>query len=116
MKQVRERFGPERVLTGLGRRACDGAVVELTVDEDGRVAQARVLELHDINTSERRPEHEVAWFLRRCAALIAAEGLTLIGEQDVVYYIPADRVVIDKLRFQQFCTPATERGPFLHGR
>lgn len=118
MKTVRKRFGPGRVLTCTGRRACDGLEVELQIEERGSlqvVVEARVLELHDINVAERRAEREVAWFLKRCTTLIEAEGLTLIDKEDV-YYIPSDRVVIGKVRYQQFCTPSPQWGPFSTGR
>lgn len=120
MSVVRKKYGPERVWTGTGRRACDGAVVELVYDEqddEGNpvLTLVRVLELHDINVAERHAEREVAWFLKRCAAQIEAEGLTLIDEEDV-HYIPPERLEIGRIRFQQFCTPTNEWGPFSSGR
>ena len=118
MKAVRKRFGPGCVLTGSGRRACDGVEVELDLQEvDGQLVavEARLLEVHDINAAERRAEREVAWFLKRCTTMMATEGLTLFDKENV-FYIPPDKVVIKKVRYQQFCTPPMQWGPFSTGR
>lgn len=108
------RFGPEKILTGWGRRVCDGAVIELTqLEEEGstRIIAAKVRELHDINIAGRRAEREIAWFLKRGLALIEKEGLTLIMEEDV-YYVPPHAIEHEGIRYRQFCTPAHNRGPF----
>ena len=118
MKTVRKRFGPGCVLTGCGRRACDGVEVELDLREfDGQVMamEVRLLEVHDIKPAEQRCEREVAFFLKRCTSLMAAEGLTLF-DQENVFYVPPQRVVIEKVRYQQFCTPPQMWGPFSTGR
>lgn len=109
------RPGPEQIFTGLGRRACDGAVVEVDfeLEEDGQeqAVAARLLELHDLNIAERRSEREVAWFLKRCLGRIREEGLTLIIDQKVHYFSPS-QVTVEQIRYRQFCTPSTEAGPF----
>jgi len=118
VQPIKKRFGPNRVLTGTGRRACDGLEVELQFkSNDGQVSLTgvRILEVHDINSAEKRAEREVAWFLKKCIGLIKAEGLTLIDNEQV-YYVTADQVVVGKIRYQQFCTPSTRWGPFSTGR
>jgi hypothetical protein len=106
------RLGPEQVFTGLGRRACDGAVLELDFSPNNpEPTLARLLELHDLNLAERRAEREVAWFLKRCLARILEEGLTLIVEKDVFYLAP-NQIEASQVRYRQFCTPPSEPGPF----
>ncbi len=103
MTPLKARFGPGCVLTGEGRRACDGVVVEMVLSGSGkeqRVEKLRLLEVHDINIAERHVEREVAWFLRRCAALIQQEGLTIIGQEEQIFYVPPERIEIGKIRFQ----------------
>ncbi len=119
------RLGPEQVLTGYGRRACDGAVLELSfadprdnpdegepVMSQETLRRAHLLELHDLNIAEHRAEREVAWFLKRCLVQIQQEGLTLIVEGDV-YYLSPEQIDTSGVRYRQFCTPMTESGPFL---
>ena len=114
MQSVRKRFGPDRVLTGTGRRACDGLEVELNLESQGgqvSLKTVKILEVHDINSAEKRAEREVAWFLKKCVGLIKSEGLTLIDKEEI-YYVPPDQIVVEKIRYQQFCTPPTRWGPF----
>ena len=115
MTWTRIRFGPGQVWTGTGRRTCDGVVVELAEDAKGQAVKARVVELHDINIAERHVEREVAWYLKRCARQIDEEGLTLLTKEGVLY-LASDQVEVGKVRFQQFCTPVSERGPFFGGQ
>jgi hypothetical protein len=109
------RPGPEQIFTGLGRRACDGAVLEVDFEQDGEepevAVKARLIELHDLNIAERRSEREVAWFLKRCLSRIRQEGLTLIIDQQV-HYLPPEHIEVEQIRYRQFCTPPTEAGPF----
>lgn len=117
MIRRKQRFGPGCVMTGTGRRACDGIVVELVLDEsEQEVLRAVVLEVHDINVASRHVEREVAWFLKRCATRIEAEGLTLIDQKQQIYYVSPNRLELGAIRFQQFCMPSGDWGPFSSGR
>lgn len=105
---------PGSLYTGLRQYACDGAVLEMRIEgtpEQPRVMACQILELHDINVGQRRTRQDVGAFLRRCLKRIQCDGLIVVmGPQ--VLAIPADRVSVDKIRFQQFCSKSQTEGPF----
>lgn len=105
---------PGSLFTGLREYACDGAVLEVKVAgtvSQPRVITCRVVELHDVNVGQRRTRHDVGAFLRRCLERIKEDGLVVVlGEQ--VISVPAARIEVDKIRFQQFCSRSEAEGPF----
>ena len=105
---------PGSLYTGLREYACDGAVLEARIEgsrESPRVSSCRILELHDVNVGQRRTRHDVGAFLRRCLRRIKQDGLIVVmGPQ--VLSIPAERISVDKIRFQQFCSRSAADGPF----
>ena len=105
---------PGALYTGLREYACDGAVLEARIEgtrEQPRVSSCRILELHDVNAGQRRTRHDVGAYLRRCLRRIKQDGLIItIGEQ--VIPVPPERIAVDKIRFQQFCSRSQTEGPF----
>lgn len=105
---------PGELYTGLREYACDGAVLEAriggTVDHP-RVQSCRILELHDLNVGQRRTRHDVGGFLRRCLQRIRRDGLIVVRGPQVLT-IPPDRISVEKIRFQQFCSKSRAEGPF----
>ena len=100
--------------TGVREYACDAALLEVVVEgtrEHPRVARCRILELHDLNVGQRRTRHDVGAFLRRCLKRIEADGLIVVIEPQVLS-IPPQRITVDKIRFQQFCSRGRADGPF----
>jgi hypothetical protein len=105
---------PGALYTGRREYACDGAVLELRVEgtrDQPRVTSCQIRELHDINVGQRRTRHDVGAFLRRCLRRIKRHGLIVVMDGQVLA-VPADRISIDEIRFQQFCTQGQARGPF----
>lgn len=105
---------PGSLFTGLREYACDGAVLEALVEgtrQEPRVVSCEITELHDVNIGQRRSSHDVGAFLRRCLRRIKKEGMILVLDEQIIT-IPADRITVQKIRFQQFCTRAQSRGPF----
>ena len=105
---------PGSLYTGLREYACDGAILEAMVEgtrEEPRVVSCEITELHDLNVGQRRTSHDVGAFLRRCLRKIKKEGLILVFDEQIIT-IPADRITVQKIRFQQFCTRAQAKGPF----
>ncbi len=105
---------PGSLFTGLREYACDGAVLEARIEgtaDEPRVSACRILELHDVNVGQRRTRHDVGAFLRRCLRRIKQDGLIVVLDRQVIS-IPADRISVDKIRFQQFCSRSRAEGPF----
>lgn len=105
---------PGELYTGLREYACDGAVLEARVEgtvEHPRVSSCRILELHDLNVGQRRTRHDVGGFLRRCLQRIRHDGLIVIRDEQVLS-IPPERISVDKIRFQQYCSKSRAEGPF----
>lgn len=105
---------PGALYTGLREYACDGAILELQVEgtrEQPRVTSCTIRELHDVNVGQRRTRHDVGSFLRRCLRRLKKEGLILVMEGQVLT-VPPDRVTVEEIRFQQFCTAGQAEGPF----
>ena len=105
---------PGALYTGLREYACDGAVLEARIEgtrEQPRISSCRILELHDVSAGQRRTRHDVGAFLRRCLRRIKQDGLIIIfGDQ--VIPVPAERIAVDKIRFQQYCSQSETEGPF----
>lgn len=108
------QLDPGEVLTGWGRRACDGALVEVdtrTLDGREELIRARIVELHDVGVADQRTPQDVALFLRRCLGQIEREGLTLIVAGEVHYLSPA-WVSVQQAKLRQLCTAPERPGPF----
>ena len=105
---------PGSLFTGRREYACDGAVLEAIVEgtrEAPHVVHCEILELHDFHVGPRRTSHDVGAFLRHCLRRLRADGMILVfGEQIVT--VPVDRIVVQQIRFQQFCTRTLTEGPF----
>lgn len=105
---------PGSLYTGLREYACDGALIEAMVEgtkAEPRIVSCQILELHDINVGQRRSSHDVGAFLRRCLRRIRQDGLILVFDRQVVTVAP-DRITVQKIRFQQFCSQSYSDGPF----
>lgn len=105
---------PGSLYTGLREYACDGAVLKALVEgtpQEPRVVSCQILELHDLNVGQRRTSHDVGAFLRRCLRRIKKQGLILVLDEQIVS-ISADRISVQKIRFQQFCSRGQTTGPF----
>ena len=108
---------PGSLYTGLREYACDGAVLKARVEgtrDQPRVSSCQILELHDVNVGQRRTRHDVGSFLRRCLRRIKQDGLIVVMDGQVLT-IPAERISVEKIRFQQFCSQAEAAGPFTSG-
>lgn len=106
------RLGPGQIYTGWCRRACDGAVVELLVrDADGVIDAVKVREVHDIGVVGLKADRETAWYLKRCVAAMAQEGLLLIVDGEV-HTVSPDRVDLTEIAYQQYLSPNESAGPF----
>lgn len=105
---------PGQLYTGLRQYACDGAVLEALVEgttEQPRISSCRIVELHDINVGQRKTRHDVGAYLRRCLQRVNEEGLIVVRPPQVIS-IPAQRISVGDIRFQQFCSPGRTDGPF----
>lgn len=106
---------PGGLYTGQREYACDGGILEMMVEgtrEQPRVTACKIRELHDIKLGQRRTRHDVGAFLRRCLRRIKRQGLIVVLDGQILS-VPADRISVDEIRFQQFCTQAKSRGPFM---
>jgi hypothetical protein len=105
---------PGSLFTGTMAYACDGAILEAQVDgtlEEPTIASCQILELHDLAYGRRRSRQDVGAFLRRCLKRLQAEGMVIVlGGQ--ILAVPAERIVVDKVRFQQYCSRSDDEGPF----
>lgn len=113
-QRQRVHVPPGGLYTGLREYACDGALLEMRVEgtrDQPRVTSCQILELHDVNVGQRRTRHDVGAFLRRCLRRIKKDGLILLLDGQVLT-IPAARITVDKIRFQQFCSQGRAEGPF----
>lgn len=110
----RIQLSPGELYTGHRQYACDGAVlralVEGTVDQP-RVSSCKVLELHDVSVGQRRTRHDVGAYLRRCLQRIKNNGLIVVRGPQVIS-ISADRISVEEVKFQQFCSRGRTEGPF----
>jgi hypothetical protein len=108
------RVPPGSLYTGKREYACDGAILEAIVEGTRKaphVVQCEILELHDFHVGPRRTSHDVGAFLRRCLRRLRSEGMILVFDEQILA-VPADRIVVQKLRFQQFCSRSLSEGPF----
>ncbi len=113
-QRQRIQVPPRSLYTGKRQYACDGALIEAIVEgtaEDPHVVQCEILELHDFHVGPRRTSHDVGAFLRRCLRRIRTDGMILVFDDQIIA-IPAEKIVVQKLRFQQFCARTQTEGPF----
>ncbi|MFU8803459.1 MAG: hypothetical protein ACNA8W_06600 [Bradymonadaceae bacterium] len=105
---------PGSVFTGLMEYACDGAIVEARIDgtlEEPSVASCNIVELHDLAYGRRRTRQDVGAFLRRCLKRLQIDGMIIVlGDQ--ILAVPAERITVQKVRFQQYCSRTHQDGPF----
>lgn len=105
---------PGSVHTGLMEYACDGAIIDAQIDgslEEPIISACNILELHDLAYGRRRSRQDVGAFLRRCLRRLQAEGMIIVvGDQ--ILPVPAERITVEKVRFQQYCSRSEQEGPF----
>ncbi len=108
---------PGSLFTGTRAYACDGGVIRAVVEgtkEQPRMAEVTILELHDMALGRRRSRQSIGATLRRCLRRLQSEGMIVVlGDQ--VATVPAERISVEEIRFQQFCTPIRSGGPFRGG-
>ncbi len=113
----RVHIPPGSLYTGTRAYGCDGGVIRAMVEgteREPRIAEATILELHDMALGRRRSRQAIGSILRRCLRRLQREGMILVmGDQ--VAMVPADRISVEDIRFQQFCTPIRSGGPFRQG-
>lgn len=109
----RVHVGPDQLWAGNRQSVCDGALLDVHLDDANLPERVDILQLHDIKPIHRRTLPETRHHLMMCGRLLRQHGIVFAMDDDVFLVRGSAVRLSDRLTLHLYPLPVTTQGPFL---